>query len=348
MRKADERLSGAKILIVDDEQANVRLLERILELGGFTQVRSTTDPRQVLSLFVAFRPDLILLDLNMPHMDGFQVLQQLSGQVPAGAFLPVLVLTADVTGEARNRALTEGASDFLTKPFDHTEALLRIGNLLETRLLHLELEEERQRLADRVWERTEQLEDAQLETLRRLALAAEYRDDDTFEHTNRVGDTSAAIAAELGWSADQTDLLRRAAPLHDVGKLGTPDGVLLKPGKLTDEEFEVIREHITIGARILSGSRSPVLQMAEVIALAHHERWDGSGYLKLTGEDIPLTAQVVAVADVFDALTHARPYKEAWTDERAFDEMVNQRGRHFAPEPLDAFLRHMKSQGRYA
>ncbi len=348
MRRTEDRKRDCRILVVDDEQANVRLLERILEHGAYTNVRSTTDPRQVLSLFVAFRPDLILLDLNMPHLDGFQVLQQLSGQIPAGAYLPVLVLTADVTGEARNRALTEGASDFLTKPFDHTEALLRISNLLETRLLHLELEDERQQLADRVTERTEQLEDAQLETLSRLALAAEYRDDDTYEHTNRVGDTSASIALELGWSHDQVDLLRKAAPLHDVGKLGTPDGVLLKPGRLTEEEFEVIREHITIGARILSGSRSPVLQMAEVIALAHHERWDGSGYLKLKGEDIPLTAQVVSVADVFDALTHARPYKEAWTDERAFEEMVAQRGIHFAPEPLDAFLRHMKAIGRYA
>jgi PAS domain S-box-containing protein len=194
-------------------------------------------------------------------------------------------------------------------------------------------------LETEVAERTRELEDSRTKMLHRLALAAEYRDDDTFQHTQRVGQTSAEIATrlELGW--EQIMLLREAAPLHDVGKIAIPDCILLKPGKLTAQEFEVMKTHAALGARLLDGSGSPVLQMATIIAASHHERWDGSGYPKgLAGEDIPLVGRVVAVADVFDALTHDRPYKSAWPVEQAIDEIRRGAGSQFDPRVVAAFL----------
>lgn len=191
-----------------------------------------------------------------------------------------------------------------------------------------------------VRQRTTELEEARLETLRRLALAAEYRDDETFEHTERVGHTCALIARELGLPEADITVLRQAAPLHDIGKLGISDSILLKPGKLTPKEFAQIQRHTTDGAKILSGSDSAVLQLAEQIALGHHERWDGTGYPnRLTGDAIPLFARIVALADVFDALTHARPYKRAWTVEDAVAEINRLRGTHFDPAIVDAFTR---------
>ncbi len=328
----------ASILIVDDEELNIRLLERMLQAGGFTKLQSTQDSRQVMSLMESFQPDLVLLDLNMPHLDGFAVLEQITPTVPEDQFLPVLMLTADATAAARDRALAGGAHDFLTKPFDHTEVLLRIANLLKMRSLQAQLARHNAQLEGLVQERTAHLEDSYASTLKRLSRIAEFRDDDTYEHTERVGAVSSAISAQLGWSTEQVEIMRKAAPLHDVGKIGTPDAILLKPGALTDDEFEVMREHITMGSRILTGSRSPVLQMADAIALAHHERWDGNGYLRMEGTDIPLAARIVTVADVYDALTHARPYKEAWPIDRAMAEIKAQRGRQFDPDVLDAFL----------
>jgi PAS domain S-box-containing protein/putative nucleotidyltransferase with HDIG domain len=194
-------------------------------------------------------------------------------------------------------------------------------------------------LEAKVAERTQELKDARAKTLRRLALAAEYRDDGTFEHTERVGSTSAAIAARLGLDKDQVEILRLAAPLHDVGKIGIPDRILLKPGKLTSEEYEVMKTHTTLGARLLTGSGSPVLQMATLIAESHHERWDGSGYPRgCAGETIPLVGRIVAVADVFDALIHDRPYKSAWPIARAIAEIKHEAGSHFDPQVVVAFL----------
>jgi putative two-component system response regulator len=325
-------------LIVDDQSTNVLLLEGILQEEDLA-FRSLTDSRQTLPVFLAYEPDLILLDLQMPYLDGFAVMKQLRAVVPPGSFLPILVLTADISPQAKRQALTEGASDFLTKPFDATEVILRIRNLLHTRQLHLRLQAENQLLEQKVRERTADLEATQLEILERLALAAEYRDDDTGQHTRRVGQMSAQIARALGLPELEVDLIERAAPLHDVGKIAIPDAILLKPGKLTLDEFEIMKTHTTRGAEMLSGGRFPLLQRAEEIALTHHERWDGTGHVGLRGEGIPPAGRIVTVADVFDALTNERPYKQAWPRAAAVKEIVDQSGRQFDPAVVEAFLK---------
>lgn len=334
----DEAMKNARILIVDDEPANVRLLERFLQVAGYRHLVTTQDPRQVLPLFMEAQPDLILLDIHMPHLDGFAVMKQLGPRIAQAGYLPILVLTSDVTSESKQRALAVGAKDFLTKPLEQTEVLLRIHNLLQTRFLYLDVQNQNRVLEEKVKERTRDLEEAQVEILERLALAAEFRDDETGQHTQRVGRTAAEIARALGLPDEEVHLIRRSAPLHDVGKIGIPDIILRKPGKLTPEEFEVIKTHTTIGARILSGSRSRLLQVAEEIALTHHERWDGTGYAGLAGEKIPLLGRIVALADVLDALTHDRVYRKAWPFDDAAAEIELQRGRQFDPQLADAFL----------
>ena len=327
-----------KILIIDDEKANIRVLEMILEDAGYANVHSTTDSRESAMLFRGFQPDIVLLDLSMPHLDGFAVMHLLHEEIPNHA-VPILVLTADSLSTTKHKALKEGARDFVTKPLDETEVLLRINNLLEFRFSNVLLEAKvRERTRD-LEERTQELGQSQLETLQRLALAAEFRDDDTGLHTRRVGVTAARLAEVLNLPPDQVDLILRAAPRHDVGKIGIADAILQKPGKLTDEEFDTMRRHTVIGAGMLSGSTSPWLRLAEEIAISHHERWDGRGYpQKLTGEDIPMVGRIVAVADIFDALTHARPYKDAWPVEQAVVEIEKQGGTQFDPTVVGAFL----------
>ena len=329
---------NARILIVDDEPVNVDLLRRLLERAGFSRIESTNDSRQALDLYVKFRPDLILLDLHMPHRDGLEVMDELN-QIAEASYLPILMLTGDDTPEAKREALSRGAKDFLNKPFHSDEVLLRIGTLLETRFLYLQIQSQNQILEAKVRDRTRELEAAQIEIIERLARAAEFRDDNTGQHTERVGQMAALLARQIGLSDTQVSLIRRAAPLHDVGKIGIPDSILMKLGKLTPEEFELVKTHTTIGARILSGSRFTILRLAEEIAYHHHERWDGSGYAGIKGADIPLAGRIVAIADVFDALTQKRPYKAAWTVSEAIGEIDRQRGHQFDPALVDAFLR---------
>jgi response regulator RpfG family c-di-GMP phosphodiesterase len=336
--KAREEFAGVHILIVDDERANVLLLERILERAGYRNIRSTTDPSLLVGLFEEFRPDLLLLDLRMPRIDGYQVLERLKSGEYQSHDLPVLVLTADATQEAKRRALSAGARDFITKPLDAHEVLLRIANMLEIRMLTMELRSQNASLEDRVRERTRELEESHVEMFERLALAAEYRDDDTGQHTRRVGKMAGLLGQELGLASNVVQTLERAAGLHDVGKIGVPDAILLAPRKLTAEEFDVVKTHTVIGAKILSGSRSPLMMMAEEIAWSHHERWDGRGYAGAIADEIPLTGRITTVADVFDALTHERPYKEAWPLEQAIDEIVSQRDEQFDPRVVDAFV----------
>ena len=334
-----EDLHEARILIVDDEDANVELLRHVLEPAGYENVIATTDSRRVADLCRQSPPDIVLLDLRRPDLDGFQVLEQLPDLVPDFEHLPVLVLTSDTSREAKSRALSSGASDFVNKPLSPGEVRLRVSNLLQTRFLQLALRDQNQLLERKVRQRTADLEEAQFEIVERLALAAEYRDDETGKHTKRVGTLSAKLAKELGWSGTQVEVIRRAAPMHDVGKIGIDSAVLLKPGKLTPEEFAHIKEHVTIGHGILSGSRFAMLQLAAEIALYHHENWDGTGYQAgLKGEAIPESARIVSVIDVFDSLTHRRPYKDAWPVSKTLEEIAALRGRKFDPRVADAFF----------
>lgn len=328
----------ARILIIDDNEANIEALKRILRRAGFGFVNYTTDPTKGIALTQTWSPDLMLLDLHMPGLDGFGVLEAIRPQLNAG-YLPVLMLTGDSSDETKQRALSGGAKDFLTKPFDATEVLLRIENLLETRSLYGAIQEQNQLLELRVAERTRELEEAQLEILERLAAAAEFRDDDTGRHTHRVGHLAAQLAAEIGLPGVRVEIIRRAAPLHDVGKIGIPDGILLKPGRLTVKQRRIMQSHTTIGATMLAGGRSPLVRTAEVIAHCHHERWDGKGYPRgLAGEQIAMEARIVAVADFLDALTHDRPYRKAWSFERTLDAIIAERGLHFDPCTVDALL----------
>lgn len=332
------------ILIVDDQAVNVHLLERILRQNGYSNIYTTTDPREVKDLYIDLQPDLIMLDLRMPFLDGYAVMEQLRQYMSKEEFLPIIVLTADIAPHAKRRALMAGASDFITKPFDIIEIMLRIHHMLERRIFYQELRLHNQRLEHKIFVRTRELEEAQLEILLRLARAAEFRDYDTGQHTQRVGQTTRLIAQQLSLSQNMVSLIGKAALLHDVGKIGISDKVLLKKGALTEEEREMMRAHTTIGADILAGSRFELLNLAQEIALSHHERWDGSGYPnRLKGEEIPLSGRIVAVANTFDALVHVRPYKVAWTIEEALEEIQQQRGHHFDPMVVDAFMQVQKN-----
>lgn len=331
------KLSEARLLVVDDEEANIEFLQRVLEPESYSQLLTTTDPTEVLDLCREEEPDLVLLDLMMPRVDGFEILEGFQDRAESDPFLPVLVLTSDHTHGTKRRALASGAKDFLTKPLSPAEVRLRVRNLLETRFLHLELRDQNRILEERVRERTEDLLRARFETLERLARAAEYRDDETGEHTRRVGRLAARVAEALGWDDESCEMIFRVAPLHDVGKIGIPDAILLNPGRLEPEEFQVMQTHTTIGAELLGESEFPLMHMAADIALTHHERWDGGGYPRgLSGESIPRAGRVVSVADTFDALTTARPYKEAWSVERTLEEIRSERGRQFDPDVVMA------------
>ena len=330
----------SRVLIVDDEPANVRLLQRILGREEGLECVAALDPREALPMCEAAPPDLVLLDLNMPHLDGLTLLGMLQARFPARVLLPIVVLTADGTPGTKHRALRAGASDFLTKPFDLEEVILRVRQQLALRAAHLELTGQNERLETRVRERTRDLEAAQAEILDRLTRATEMRDDDTGEHVRRVAALTEALARAMDLPEDEARLLEQAVRLHDVGKIAVPDRVLMKDGALDAEERALMREHASQGGRILEGSRCALLQRAERIARHHHERWDGDGYPDgLWGAAIPLEARIAAVADVFDALTSARPYKEAWSWGRAVAHIIEGSGSHFDPAVVDAFLR---------
>jgi putative two-component system response regulator len=281
---------------------------------------------------------LIIVDYMMPTPDGLEFISQLRTSANRRE-VPILMVTADHEREVRYRALQSGATDFLTKPVDRIEFLSRVGNMLAIRRSHLLLSDRATELADEVRKATAEIVAREKEVIYRLSRAAEYRDPETGAHIIRMTQYSAQIARTLGWSGEAVDLLLQAAPMHDIGKLGTPDHILLKPAHLTSDEFEIMKLHTVIGHQILKESVSPMLQMAAEIALDHHEKANGSGYPNgLVGEAIPLAARIVAVADVFDALTSTRPYKRAWEVGRAVALLGEGRGRHFDPQCVDAFL----------
>lgn len=331
-------LKSSKILVVDDEALNVILLEQILDGEGYTNVQSTTDPRVVADLHREHAFDLILLDIRMPHMTGIDVMNALTA-LGQDAWLPVLVLTAQTDDETRENALAAGARDFINKPFKQWEALQRIHNILETRLLYNQQKNRAADLEDLVRQRTREVEDTQLKVIERLGRAGEYRDNETGAHVLRMSRACHLLALEIGLSPRHADLILYASPMHDVGKIGIPDQILLKPGRLTPEERQTIETHTDIGADIIGDHPSEVLRLARIIAQTHHEKWDGSGYPKgLKGEEIPVESRIAAVCDVFDALTSPRPYKKAWTTEDAVSLLIAESGKHFDPDMVTTFV----------
>ncbi|MCW9040699.1 MAG: HD domain-containing protein, partial [Rhodospirillales bacterium] len=306
---------------------------------GYRNIKCTTDPRQVKGLQDETGFDLILLDIRMPHLDGFQVMELLSEGIKED-YLPVLILTAQTDQETRLKALQLGAKDFVTKPFDQSEVLNRIANMLEVRLLYNDRRRQNAILEEKVRERTQELEETRLEIIRRLGRAGEFRDNETGMHVIRMSKFCQQLAMAAGYGEDFGRAVLIASPMHDVGKIGIPDAILLKPGKLDNDEWEIMKTHATIGAEILSDHPSELMQMAQRIALTHHEKWDGSGYPNgLKGEDIPVEGRIAALADVFDALTSERPYKKAWLVEDAVTLISDQAGKHFDPALSEAFLR---------
>jgi putative two-component system response regulator len=345
--------ADCRILIVDDEPANIVLLQRMLGVAGYSNLITANGASRAEELIKERNLDLVLLDLHMPEVDGFDVLRALPRMLDRTDYLPILVLTADATKVAKETALALGARDFLTKPFDNTEVLLRVRNLLETRLLHLELATHNQKLEDEVRKRTTELSQAvrrlketeadlrasRGETVTKLAIAAEFRDDETAKHIHRMSRYCKLLARGTGANEERSELIRLASSMHDIGKIGISDTVLLKPGKLTPAERVHVERHAEIGHQILTCSKSELLQLAATIALAHHERIDGTGYPRgLSGTDIPFEARIAAIADVFDALTTDRVYRKAFHLGEALRILHNGRGTHFDSDLFDLFV----------
>lgn len=336
---SENTLRDARILIIDEDEATVRLLRDILaRAGAASSPKIIGEPYNLASCFTEYRPDLVVLNLRFPNRNGLTVLEELKQLIPQDAYLPILAIAVDVSAEERERALAAGAKDFLIPPLEAAEVAQRVRNLLQTRHLHMALRTQHSTIEARVRERVRGNDEAQVQILQRMAVMAEYRDDLEGMHPHRVGEISALLAWALGLPESEAELIRRAAPLHDVGKIGISERILLKPTGLTREEFEEMKTHTIIGARILSGSRIPVLQMAEQIALTHHENWDGSGYpLRMRGKNIPLTGRIVAVADAYDAFTHDRPYRKALDSKEVWEVLWEGAGSQWDEAILEAF-----------
>ena len=326
------------VLVVDDTQLNLDLFSALLNKLGNCQDFMFSDPLLALEWVRFNSVSLILVDYMMPGIDGIEFVRRIR-KMPDFKETPILMVTTNNLIEVRYAALENGVTDFLTKPVDLLEFRARVKNMLT-------LEESRRKLVDRaawlaeeVHKATGEILERERETVVRLSKAAEHRDNETGSHVSRMAHYSALIAAELGLDPDELELLKDAAPLHDIGKVGIPDHILLKPGKLDAAEFEIMKQHARIGHDILHGSASKLLQLGAVIALSHHEKFDGSGYPGgLAGESIPLCSRIVAVADVFDALTSERPYKPAWSLEEATGYLKQQSGLHFDPRCVDALI----------
>ena len=340
-----EQVAGARVLIVDDEPGDIETLKKVLLSGGFKRIISTTDSSEAVALYEEYHPDIVLVDLHMPHPNGLELMREIGARESGANDPPIVIFTNDVSDKVSEEVLAAGAVDFVRKPHNRNEVLVRVSNLLENYFMHFELRAQNETLEERVRRRTMELNDARLETLERLAVAAEFRDDDTGEHTKRVGLSSSLLLQALGKETVEVQRMSSAAPLHDVGKIGIPDAILLKPAKLTDEEFKLMQSHTTIGREILTGGTSDVLSLAEEIAISHHEKWNGKGYPNgLAGDDIPLSGRIVALSDVFDALTHERPYKRAWPVAEAVGEMLKLSGVHFDPQLTPIFVEKVVPQ----
>lgn len=325
----------ARILVVDDEPYIREILSRWLTEEGY---RCTQAPNAGAAL-EALRGDayeLLISDIRMPEMSGLDLLIKVREEFDD---LAVIMVTAVDDRETAIRTLELGAFGYVIKPFDQNEVLISVANVVERRRLALVSRNYQHQLEEEVRDRTADIRVREEEISLRLVSAAEYRDEETGAHIRRMGQYAEVLASALGWSSDRVDEIRLAAPMHDIGKIGIPDSILLKPGKLTDDEFDTIKRHTTIGAGILTGSGIPLLQMAEEIAISHHEKWDGSGYPRgVTASEIPEAGRIVAVADVYDALVHDRVYRPAMPEEKALGIMREGRGQHFDETVFDCFL----------
>ena len=318
------------ILIVDDNSTNLLLMSALAAKVSSEKPISFLDALNALEWCDAHTPDLVFVDYMMPKINGHVFIERFRSK-PNCESVPVVMVTAHDEGSVRHKALEFGATDFITKPIDNAEFKLRAKNLLALRLSMLDMQKQ-VRLG------TAALEAREAEMMEAMAQAAEFRDPETGAHTRRVGHYAHLLASALGVGEPYLSDILKAAPMHDLGKIGIPDSILLKPGKLTESEFATMMEHPAIGHRIASKSASPIMKLAAEISLTHHEKYDGSGYPKgLCGEAIPLSGRLVALADVFDALTTQRPYKSAWPVEEAKAWIVERSGVHFCPKCVKAF-----------
>ena len=335
------------VLIVDDLFSSRLLLAEIVrQIDGKLNLELFDTPSRALEFARNNRIDIVLTDYKLPEFDGIELVKQIRA-LPHCVDVPIVVITVVDDRKIRYDALEAGATDFLIKPLDEHETRARCANLLDLRRHKIVLSDQARVLQYQVDKSVAEIHERELETLAKLAKAGEFRDQATGNHLMRMAKYSALIGAHLGLGAETVHVLEVAAPMHDIGKIGIPDSVLLKEGPLTRSEIENMRTHPRIGYDILKGSPSKYLSMGAIIALGHHEKYDGSGYPNgLHGDDIPLVARVVAVADVFDALVSERPYKQAWTVEESVDFVKAQRGKHFDPTCVDAFLAdRVKIQG---
>lgn len=325
-------------LIVDDSPSVLDFLKHLIETDGSVQATTCLDPVRALDMARELHFDIVLVDYEMPKMDGIRFIRDLRA-LTGFSETPVAMITSSDSDETKLRALEAGATDFLPKRSDSVEVRVRLRNLVSLGQAVRKLNDRASHLAAEVASATRKLQEREEEIILRLALAVEYRDNDTGDHTLRVARYSRVIAEQLGLPARFCREIYLAAPLHDVGKVGIPDHILLKPGRLTESEMAVVRTHAVIGEHILADSECDLIRLAATIAASHHERWDGGGYPNgLAGAAIPIAARVVAVADVFDALTTRRPYKEAMPLIEARDHLIANRAKHFDPDCVDAFL----------
>ncbi|HHJ14448.1 MAG TPA: response regulator [Gammaproteobacteria bacterium] len=329
----------ASVLVIDDQAISRQILDRIVRsIQPELEVFPFEGAEPALEWLKENTADLILSDYKMPGMNGIEFLEAVRG-LPSAKDVPIVIVTSHEQKDVRYRALELGATDFITKPIDHTECRARFRNLLQLQQQRLIIENRANWLESRIDEATRAIREREKETLMRLAKAGEYRDEETGNHVVRMAKFSRVIAEALGLDEQRCSCIELAAPMHDIGKIGVPDQILLKPGRLTPAEFEIIKQHTLIGYEILKDSPSKYLNMGAEIALGHHEKFDGSGYpYGLAGHDIPLSARIVAVADVFDALGSVRYYKQAWEESRILQLLREERGRHFDPECVDAFF----------
>jgi len=327
------------IYVVDDVPTNIEIVEAVFKNNPDIEIKKAENGSEFIDLMdQSGYPDLLLLDLMMPVMNGFDVLKELKN-VREKNYFPIIVLSALTDKQSVIDALSMGADDYVTKPFFIEELKARVNNMLKLKERDEYLNISLDVMESNLLEKLKMLEHTQLEIIIRLGKASEFRDDETGRHIERISDYVSLIAGAMNINNEQTALMKYASPMHDVGKIGIPDNILLKPGRLTEDEFKIMKLHTIIGSKILSGTTLPLLEIAREIALSHHERWDGNGYPQgLSKESIPISGRIICITDVFDALTSDRVYKSAWLIEKALDYIKEQSGKQFDPNVVDAFF----------